>query len=42
LRGDPDILIRSQIERRAGNLVELGPQPVGNLLGRSPAFGQRL
>src|SRR5262249_42892313 len=42
LRGDPDILIRSQIERPAGNVVGFGPRPVCNPLGRGPAFGQRL
>jgi hypothetical protein len=43
LPGDADILIPPpQIERRAGNLVELGPQPVGDRFGRCLAFGQRL
>src|SRR6266446_61206 len=42
LPGDSDILIRPQIERRAGNLVELGPQPVDDLLGRCLTFRQRL
>lgn len=34
--------MRPQIGRRAGDLVELGLQPVNHLLGRFPAFGQRL